>query len=88
LIAFTVIVNTWFVPTGFVAFAGVIAMLAFTHTFSALPLPPAAVFTAVPVVRVIVCPFTGISDVACATVVPTEAEVIVTVQVAVAPPPV
>src|SRR5262245_40929001 len=63
-------------------------MFAFTHTFSALPLPPAAVFTAVFVVRVIVCPLTGISDVADTTVVPVAAEVIVTVPLAVAAPPV
>ena len=46
------IVNTWFVPTTLVAVAGVIWILAFTQIFCALPLPPAAVFTAVPVVRV------------------------------------
>src|SRR5262245_66160011 len=63
-------------------------MFAFTHTLFALPLPPAAVFTAVFVVRVIVCPFTGMSDVADTTVVPVAAEVIVTVQLAVAAPPV
>ena len=45
-IALTVIVSTWFVPTAFVAVAGVIWMFAFTQTFCALPLPPAAVFTA------------------------------------------
>ena len=84
LIAFTVIVSTWFVPTGLFAVAGVIAMFASTQTLLALPLPPAAVFTAVFVVRVIVCPFTGMSDVADTTVVPTAAEVIVTVQLAVA----
>ena len=54
----------------------------------ALPLPPGAVFTAVPVVRVIVTPLTGMFDVAETTVVPVAAEVIVTVQDAVAPPPV
>src|SRR6478735_6699040 len=86
--AFTVIVSTWFVPTGLVAVAGVIWMFALTQTLFALPLPPAAVFTAVPVVRVIVCPLTGISDVAETTVVPVADEVIVTVQLAVAPPPV
>src|SRR5262245_18632101 len=63
-------------------------MFAFTHTLFALPLPPAAVLTAVFVVRVIVCPFTGMSDVADTTVVPVAAEVIVTVQLAVAAPPV
>src|SRR5206468_1234306 len=50
--ALTVIVSTWFVPTGFVAVAGVIWMFAFTQAFCALPLPPAAVLSAVPVVRV------------------------------------
>src|SRR4051794_12320852 len=59
-------------------------MFAFTHTLLALPLPPAAVFTAVPVVRVILCPFPGMSDVPETTVVPTTAEVMVTVQLAVA----
>ena len=53
-----------------------------------MPLPPAAVFTAVLVVRVIVRPLTGMFDVAETTVVPATAEVIVTVQVAVAAPPV
>jgi hypothetical protein len=46
------------------------------------------VFATVPVVRVIVTPFTGIADVAETTVVPMTAEVIVTVQLAVAAPPV
>ena len=86
--AFTVTVSTWFFPTGLIADGGVIWMFASTHTFSALPLPPAAVFAAVAVVRVIVTPLTGISDVADTTVVPTTAEVIVTVQLAVAAPPV
>ena len=54
----------------------------------ALPLPPDAVFAAVPVVRVIVTPPTGMFDVAETTVVPAVADVIVTVQVAVAAPPV
>ena len=67
--AFTVIVSAWFVPTGLVAVAGVIWMFAFTHALLAFPLPPAAVFTAVLVVRVIVCPFTGMSEVADTTVV-------------------
>src|SRR5262245_30213269 len=86
--ALTVIVSTWFEPTGFVAFAGVIEMFASTQTLVALPLPPAAVFAAVFVVRVIVWPSTGMSDVAETTVVPTALEVIVTVQLAVGPPPV
>ena len=82
------IVSTWFVPTALVAVAGVIWMFAFTQVLFALPLPPAAVFTAVFVVRVIVWPATGMSEVAETTVVPVAAEVIVTVQVAVAAPPV
>src|SRR6478735_8942762 len=88
LSALTVIVSTWFVFTAFVAFAGVIWMLALTQILLALPLPPAAVLTAVPVVRVIVWPLTGMSDVAETTVVPGTPDVIVTVQLAVAPPPV
>jgi hypothetical protein len=52
-----------------------------------LPLPPAAVFAAVPVVRVIVRPATPMFDVAETTVVPVTAELIVTVQLAVAAPP-
>ena len=86
--AVTVIVSTWFVPIALFAFAGVIPMYASTHDLLALPEPPAAVFAAVPVVRVIVTPFTGIADVAETTVVPAVAEVIVTVQLAVAAPPV
>jgi hypothetical protein len=85
--AFTVIVSTWFVPTGFVALAGEMLMFASTQFFDAFPLPPDAVLAAVPVVRVIVTPLTGMSEVADTTVVPTTAEVIVTVQLAVAPPP-
>jgi hypothetical protein len=60
----------------------------FSHVLLALPLPPAAVFTAVFVVRVIVWPLTGMSEVADTVVVPATAEVIVTVQLAVAAPPV
>jgi len=80
----------WFVPTAFVAVAGVSWMFAsgLSHTFDALPLPPAAVFAAVPVVRVIVTPLTGMSEVAWTTVVPATDDVMVTVQLAVAPPPV
>src|SRR4051794_14867239 len=59
-IALIVIVSTWFVPIAFVAVAGVIWMFAFTHALFALPLPPAAVLTAVFVVRVIVWPLTGL----------------------------
>jgi hypothetical protein len=87
-LAVTVIVRTWFVPVGFVAVAGVIAMFASTHALLALPEPPEAVFAAVPVVREIETVLTGMFDVAETTVVPVTAEVIVTVQLAVAPPPV
>src|SRR5262249_40808894 len=85
-IAFTVIVSTWFEPTALVAVGGVIWMFAFTHTLAALSLPPGPGLVAV--VRVIVCPLAGMSAVADTTVVPTEAEVIVTVQDAAAAPPV
>src|SRR5262249_61829968 len=88
LIALIVIVSPLPFSTLFRSLAGVIWMLALTQTLFALPLPPAAVFTAVFVVRVIVCPLTGMSDVAETTVVPVAADVIVTVQLAVAPPPV
>ena len=88
LIALTVIVSTWFVPTAFVAVAGVIWMFASTQVLFALPLPPAAVFAGVPVVRVIVWPLTGMFEVAETTVVPVAAEVIVTVHNALAAPPV
>jgi hypothetical protein len=54
----------------------------------AFPLPPEAVLSAVPVVRVIVTPLTGMFEVAETTVVPAVDEVIVTVQLAVAAPPV
>jgi len=86
--AVTVMVSTWFVPVGFVAVAGVIAMFASTQALLALPEPPEAVFAAVPVVREIETVLTGMFDVAETTVVPTAAEVIVTVQLAVAAPPV
>jgi hypothetical protein len=86
--AFTVIVSTWFVPISFAAVAGVIAMFASTQCFDAFPEPPDAVFAAVPVVRVITTPLTGMFDVACTTVVPGVVDVIVTVQLAVGPPPV
>src|SRR4051794_27768123 len=54
LTACTVIVSTWFVVTGFVALDGVISIHASTHFLLALPLPPAAVLSAVAVVRGIV----------------------------------
>ena len=83
-------VSVWFVPIALFAAGGVIWMFASLNcqSFEAFPLPPAAVFAAVLVVRVIVCPLTGMADVACTTVVPGVAEVIVTVQRAVAAPPV
>jgi hypothetical protein len=56
--------------------------------FAALPLPPDAVFAAVPVVRVTDTPPTEITDVADTTVVPVVAELIDTVQLADAAPPV
>jgi hypothetical protein len=81
-------VSTWFVPTGFVAVPGVIWMFASTQFLLAFPDPPDAVFCAVPVVRVTTTPLTGMSDVADTTVTPGVADVIVTVQLAVAAPPV
>ena len=63
-------------------------MFASTHVFDALPEPPAVVFAAVPVVRVIVWPLTGMAAVAETTVAPVVSDVIVTWQLAVAPPPV
>ena len=81
------IVRTWFVPTALVAVAGLIAMFASTHFFDALPPPPAVVFTAVAVVRVIACPSTVIVEVAETVDVPVVVLVIVTVQLAVAAPP-
>ena len=85
---FTCPVRVWFVPARFDAVAGVIWMFASTQVLLALPEPPEAVFCAVPVVRVIVTPLTGMSEVAWTTVVPAVAELIVTVQLAVAAPPV
>jgi hypothetical protein len=86
--AFTVIVSTWFEPISFAAVAGEIWMFASTQFLLALPEPPDAVFCAVPVVRVITTPLTGMFDVAATTVVPGATELIVTVQLAVGPPPV
>ena len=82
-IVFTVIVNVWFVPTALVAVAGVIWMFASAQVLLAGPL-----LAAVPsVVRVSELPATGMFDVAETTVVPCVAEVITTVQLAVAAPP-
>jgi hypothetical protein len=67
---------------------GAIWMFASTQFFDALPEPPDAMFAAVPVVRWIVTPPAGMFDVACTTVTPGTAELIVIVQLAVAAPPV
>jgi hypothetical protein len=88
LSAFTVMVSTWLAPSAFAAVAGVMLMFASTQFFDAFPEPPDAVFCAEPVVRVMTTPLTGIFEVAETTVVPGVAEVIVTVQLAVGPPPV
>jgi len=83
--AFTVIVNTWFVPTLLVAFCGVIWMNASTQFLTAFPqltAQPAVTFAAVPVVRVNdpTTPTCEIAEDACTFVVPFTVEVIVTVQ--------
>ena len=83
---FTCAVNTWLAPTGFSADSGEIWMFASTQVLFALPEPPGPGFVAV--VRGIVCPFTGMLEVAETTVVPGVVELIVTVQLAVAAPPV
>ena len=93
LVAVTVIVSTWLVPTAFAAFCGVIWMNASTQVLFAFPqfaVQPAVTFAAVPVVRVTVpaALVNPIVEVACTVVVPATAEVIVTVQLAVAAPPV
>jgi len=80
----TVMVTVWFDPTGFVAVAGVIAILASTHALLAGPLLPAVPL----VVRVTEpLPVSGMSDVADTTVVPVAFDVMTTVQLALAPPP-
>jgi hypothetical protein len=71
-----------------IADSGEIWMLASTQFLLALPLPPEAVLVAVPVVRVITTPPTGMSEVAETTVTPGTADEIVTVQLADAAPPV
>src|SRR5262245_27468746 len=82
--ALTVIVRTWFVFTALVAAAGVIWMFASTQVLLAGPLLPA-----VPSVVRITAPslVSGMFDVADTTVVPVTADVMVTVQLALAPPP-
>jgi len=77
-----------FVTSAFDASRTTVVTTSSAQFFDAFPDPPEAVLTAVPVVRVIEIPPTGIADVADTTVVPVAAEVIVTVQLAVAPPPV
>src|SRR5439155_118568 len=81
---FTVIVSVWFVPTAFVAVAGAIWMFASTQFFCAGPLLPA-----VPSDRKsgVQGPGGGLLEVAETFVVPTVADVITTVQLALAPPP-
>ena len=95
-VAVTVIVSTWFVPAGLVAFCGVIWMNASAGTsqllfaFPQFAVQPASTFAADPVVRV-TAPTAFVNpmfEVACTVVVPATAEVIVTVQLAVAAPPV
>jgi hypothetical protein len=81
-------VTDWLVMSPWLASWTCVSTLALCHTLLALPLPPAAVLAAVAVVRVMTWPSTGMSEVADTTVVPTLAEVMVTVQLALAPPPV
>ena len=76
-----------------VAFCGVIWMNASTQLLDAFPqftVQPAVTFAAVPVVRdtVPTALVNPMLEVACTLVVPATAEVIVTVQLAVAAPPV
>ena len=73
------------VPTALVAVAGVMAIVASTHVLLAGPLLPAVPF----VVRLTEPPpVSGMEEVAETTVVPVVEEVMTTVQLAVAPPPV
>ena len=82
-IVFTVIVNVWFVPTALVAVAGVIWMFASAQALVAGLLLPADPL----VVRDSELPATGMFEVAEIVVVPVTADVITTVQLAVAAPP-
>lgn len=82
------IVSVWFVPTAFVSVTGSMSIFALTQCLVALPLPPAAVLSGVPVLRVNVAPETGITPVADTVDVPVAEDVILTVQLALAPPPV
>ena len=73
------------VPRALVAVAGVMAIVASTHVLLAgllLPAVPSVVRVAEP------APVSGMEEVAETTVVPVVAEVMTTVQLAVAPPPV
>ena len=73
------------VPTALVAVAGVMAIVASAHVLLAGPLLPAVPF----VVRVTEASLvSGMEEVAETTVVPVVAEVMTTVQLAVAPAPV
>jgi len=80
--AFTVIVSTWFVPTAFVAVAGVIWMFASTHAFCAFAPSPGCVS---PVSRWITEPPTVTFVDARITDVPVAVDVIVAVHDPVAP---
>src|SRR5262245_40341580 len=83
--AVTVIVRVWLVLTALVAVAGVIAIVASAHVLLAGPLLPAVPF----VVRENdPSPVSGMLEVAETTVVPVVEEVITTLQLADAPPPV
>ncbi len=91
-VAFTVIVSTWSLPAPLAAFCGVIWMNASTQLLLALPQSleqPAVTLSAEPVLRETVPTAlpNPIVEVACTVVVPATAEVIVTVQLAVADPP-
>jgi hypothetical protein len=84
----TVIVSVWFVPAALVAVDGVIEIVASPHVLLAGPLLTSPLTVVVPfVVRGSVTPPTTILDVAETTVVPTTADVITTLQLAVVPPP-
>src|SRR4051812_39452194 len=87
-LSWTIVPATTDVTTPPVALRMSVRTVSSPQFFAALPLPPDAVFAAVPVVRVTMAPPTGIPDVAETTVVPVVAEVIVTVQLADGAPPV
>src|SRR2546427_593706 len=81
---FTVIVSVWFVPAAFVAVAGAIWMFASTQVFCGAPrwdrVPTSVRAVALKQTR-------GMLEVAETFVVPAVADVITTVQLALAPPP-